>query len=381
MNEMGAAGRRFARGNALEAANLAPEAAAHAQRQRLALADAKARFQKQNWVGTVALFAVAALFPVLPGVEGWMAYTVALVIIYVIATQGVAVLTGYTGLVTVGHGGFLAIGAYTSALLTKHYHTELITGLIAGGLMSAFIGCLLGLIFLRLSGAFMAIGTLGFAFFVGTIVNNVNLFEGREGISLPKNRILIWEIGDVGFYYVALAVFALTTLLVYCLVRSGVGRALMALRDAEKAAESCGINRVFYRTLAFSLSAFITGLAGVLNGHIVRFIASEVYADIWYSVDFLVAAIVGGSSFLMGPLLGGIFVALLPFFLEELRELAFILKGVALILVLMFAPAGLAEVFGRPWRAWRRNKLERVRNDGARVSRASLDKLTKLEAR
>jgi branched-chain amino acid transport system permease protein len=268
------------------------------------------------------------------------------------------VLTGYTGLVTVGHGGFLAIGAYTSALLTKHYHTELITGLIAGGLMSALVGCLLGLIFLRLSGAFMAIGTLGFAFFVGTIVNNVNFFEGREGIKLPKNRILMWEIGDVGFYYVALGVFALTTLLVYCLVRSGVGRALMALRDAEKAAESCGINRVFYRTLAFSISAFITGLAGVLNGHIVRYISSEVYGDIWYSVDFLVAAIVGGSAYLIGPVLGGIFVALVPFFLEELRDLAFILKGAALILVLMFAPAGLAEVLGRPFRAWRRRKIE-----------------------
>jgi branched-chain amino acid transport system permease protein len=226
--------------------------------------------------------------------------------------------------------------------------------------MSALVGCLLGLIFLRLSGPFMAIGTLGFAFFVGTIVNNASLFEGREGIKLPKNRILIWQIGDVGFYYVALAVLALTTLLVYCLVRSGVGRALMALRDAEKAAESCGINRVLYRTLAFSLSAFITGLAGVLNGHIVRYISSEVYGDIWYSVDFLVAAIVGGSGFLIGPILGGIFVALLPFFLEELRDLAFILKGVALILVLMFAPAGLADVLGRPLRAWRRHKMAQL---------------------
>lgn len=381
MNEMGAAQRRYGLGGLAASDNPDSEAASRAQRQRSALADAKAGFQRQNWAGIVCLFVLAALFPALPGVEGWMAYTVALVIIYVIATQGVAVLTGYTGLVTVGHGGFLAIGAYTSALLTKHYQTELLTGLVAGGLMSAFIGCLLGLIFLRLSGAFMAIGTLGFAFFVGTIVNNVNLFEGREGIKLPKNRVLMWEIGDIGFYYVALGVFALTTLMIFCLVRSGVGRALMALRDAEKAAESSGINRVLYRTLAFSLSAFITGLAGVLNGHIVRYISSEVYADIWYSVDFLVAAIVGGSSFLMGPLLGGIFVAMLPFFLEELHDLAFILKGVALILVLMFAPAGLAEVFGRPWRAWRRRKLEQIRSAAASETRASTDRLAKVETR
>lgn len=360
MNEMGVAGRQFAKGDARDAADLTQGKPARSRGERNELANAKARFRTHDWIGAIVLFILAALFPLLPMVEGWMAYTVALVIIYIIATQGVAILTGYTGLVTVGHGGFLAIGAYTSALLTKYQGTEIITGLLAGGFMSALVGCVLGLIFLRLSGAFMAIGTLGFAFFVGTIVNNVNLFEGREGIKLPKNRILMWEIGDVGFYYVALAVLALTTLLVYCLVRSGVGRALMALRDAEKAAESCGINRVFYRTLAFSLSAFITGLAGVLNGHIVRYISSEVYADIWYSVDFLVAAIVGGSSFLMGPLLGGIFVALLPFFLEELRDLAFILKGAALILVLMFAPAGLAEVLGRPFRVWRRRRIERL---------------------
>ena len=372
MNEMGSAGRQFARGTALENSS---------HPQRSALAGARARFRKQNWIGGLFLFALAALFPLLPTVEGWMAYTVALVIIYIIATQGVAVLTGYTGLVTVGHGGFLAIGAYTSALLTKYYGVELITGLIAGGLMSALVGCLLGLIFLRLSGAFMAIGTLGFAFFVGTIVNNASLFEGREGIKLPKNRILIWEIGDVGFYYVALGVLALTTVLIYCLVRSGVGRALMALRDAEKAAESCGINRVLYRTLAFSISAFLTGLAGVLNGHIVRYISSEVYGDIWYSVDFLVAAIVGGSAYLIGPILGGIFVALLPYFLEELRDLAFILKGVALILVLMFAPAGLAEVFGRPFRAWRRRQIEDLSGADGRDDPSSARKLAELGTR
>jgi len=360
MKEMGSAERQLVRAATTAAVQASEVDVAQRKVRRDAVAEIKARFHRQNRIGMLVLFALAALFPLMPTVEGWMAYTVALVIIYIIATQGVAVLTGYTGLVTVGHGGFLAIGAYTSALLTKYQGTEIITGLIAGGLMSALVGWLLGLIFLRLSGAFMAIGTLGFAFFVGTIVNNVAFFEGREGISLPKNRVLVWEIGDVGFYYVCLAVLALTTLLVYGLVRSGVGRALMALRDAELAAESSGVNRVFYRTLAFSISAFITGLAGVLNGHIVRYIASEVYADIWYSVDFLVAAIVGGSAYIIGPILGGIFVALLPFFLEELHDLAFILKGVALILVLMFAPKGLAEIFGRPFRALRRRQMERL---------------------
>lgn len=331
--------------------------AALAANAALGAAELRARFVRENWIAALLAFAAAAAFPLLPGVEGWMAYTVSLVIIYIIATQGVSILTGYTGLVTVGHGGFLAIGAYTSALLTRYLGTDLIVGLIAGGLMAALVGCVLGIVFLRLSGPFMAIGTLGFAFFIGTIVNNVALFEGREGIKLPPNRVLFFTIGDVGFYYVALCVLALVTLLVYALVNSSTGRALMALRDAERAAESSGVDRVLYRTLAFTISAFVTGLAGVLNGHIVRYISSEVYADIWYSVDFLVASIVGGSSFLMGPILGGIFVAVLPFFLEELHDLAFILKGVVLILILMLAPRGLAEVLSRPVRVRRQRAL------------------------
>jgi branched-chain amino acid transport system permease protein len=326
-------------------------------RNKQAVAELKVRFERQNWAAMAALFAAAALFPVMPGVEGWMASQVSLVIIYIIASQGVGLLTGYTGLVTVGHGGFLAIGAYTSALLTKYFSIDLSLGIVAGGLMSGLIGFGLGLIFLRLSGAFMAIGTLGFAFFIGTVVNNVPIFEGRTGIKLSANHVFGVKIGDFGFYFVALTTLALTTLLVYCIVRSGVGRAFMALRDAEKAAESSGVNRVLYRTLAFAVSAAITGVAGALNGHIVNYVSSEVYADIWYSVDFLVACVVGGSALMMGPIIGGIFVVVVPFLFEKLADFAYILKGVVLIVVLLLAPAGVADLLARPIRALRRRQL------------------------
>jgi branched-chain amino acid transport system permease protein len=301
---------------------------------------------------------MAALFPLMPGVKGWMASQASLIVIYIMAAQGVSLLVGYTGLVTVGHGGFLAIGAYTSALLTKYFSVDLSLGLIAGGLMSGLIGYGLGFIFLRLSGAFMAIGTLGFAFFIGTVVNNVPIFEGRTGINLPANYVFGIKIGDFGFYVVAVGALALTTLLLHCIVRSGVGRAFMALRDAEKAAEGSGVNRVFYRTLAFSISAGITGVAGALNGHVVNYVSSEVYADIWYSVDFLVACVVGGSAMLMGPFIGGAFIVMVPFFLEKLADFAYVLKGVVLIAVLLLAPAGIADLLARPVRAWRRRQIE-----------------------
>ena len=131
----------------------------------------------------------------------------------------------------------------------------------------------------------------------------------------------------------------------------------MALRDSEKAAESSGVNRVLYRTIAFSISAAITGVAGALNAHIVNYISAEVYGDIWYSVDFLVATVVGGSAIMMGPFVGGAFVALVPFFLEEMADFSYILKGVVLIGVLIAAPSGVADVMARPLRAWRRRQL------------------------
>lgn len=323
-----------------------------------AVATLKQRFRRQDALLVGLLFVALLLFPRLPTTEGWMLAQAAVVIIYIIAAQGVALLVGYTGLVSVGHGGFLAIGAYTAALLTKYYGVDMLIAIVAGGLMSAVVGMLLGLVFLRLAGPFMAIGTLGFAFFVGTVVNNVPLFEGREGISLPPtNSLLGMQIGDQGFYYVAVVVLALITLFLYSLLRSGVGRALRALRDSERAAESSGVNRLFYRTLAFSISACITGVAGALNGLVIHYVASEVYADIWYSVDFLVAVVVGGASMLMGPFVGGLFVVMVPFFFDQMADFASILKGVVLILVLIFAPAGICEVIARPFRAWRRRKL------------------------
>jgi len=321
----------------------------------------KRTFLRNSWILVAGFVLLLLLLPSLPFMEGWMAAQGALIIIYVIASQGQAVLTGYTGLVSMGHGGFLAIGAYTSALLTYYFNIDLVVGILAGGIVSGVFGFVLALVFLRLSGAFMAIGTLGFAFFIGTIVNNIPFFQGRTGISLPSNRVFGVEIGDIGFYYVAVVLLGLIILFMYSLMRSGVGRAFKALRDSEKAAQSSGVNRWLFRTLAFSISATITGIAGVLSGHIVNYVSSEVYADIWYSADILMGAVIGGSAMLMGPIIGATFVVMVPFFLETMADFSYILKGAALILVLWIAPRGLAELIGRPFSRRRQKKLDKAR--------------------
>ncbi|MDG1936623.1 MAG: branched-chain amino acid ABC transporter permease [Paracoccaceae bacterium] len=320
----------------------------------------KRRFVRNDVLAMVLLFGLMLIAPLFPSVKGWMLSQASLVIIYIIAALGVMVLVGFTGLVSVGHGGFLAIGAYTSALLTLHLGVDLVVGIIAALLMSGLIGAGLALIFLRLSGAFMAIGTLGFAFFVGTILNNIPFFQGRDGILLDANFVLGFEIYDHGFYLVSVVCLILVTLFVYMLVNSGTGRAFMALRDAEKAAMASGVNRLKFRTLAFSISAAITGIAGALNAHVVNYVSAEVFADIWYSVDILMAVVVGGSVAILGPFVGGFFVVMMPFYFEQLADFSFIMKGVVLILVLRFAPAGVAELILRPLKNARRTILRNV---------------------
>ncbi len=339
-------------------AQIGPSAISSSRTQ--AVKDLKRRFRRNDILFSAVFFAAMLAAPLFPDVKGWMLSQASLVIIYVIAALGILVLVGFTGLVSVGHGGFLAIGAYTSALLSLHLHVDLVIGIVAGMAMAGAIGAVLALIFLRLSGAFMAIGTLGFAFFVGTVLNNVPFFQGRDGILLESNHIFGIEIGDHGFYYVATVCLILVTLFVFALVNSGTGRAFMALRDAEKAAMASGVNRLKYRTLAFTLSAAITGIAGVLNAHVVNYVSAEVFADIWYSVDILMAVVVGGSTVIFGPFLGGFFVVMLPFFFEQLADFSFILKGVVLILVLRFAPAGIMELVLRPLKNARRRLLRKT---------------------
>ena len=304
------------------------------------------KMDRANWLLALIAFSIFLILPAF--IESFYASLLSMMFIYIIASVGVSILTGFTGLVTVGHGGFFAIGAYTTALMSKHLGTSIILGMLAGGITAGIVGFLLGLIFLRLAGAFMAIGTLGFAFAVGAIINNWPIFEGREGITLPPNAIAGLEFEDIGFYYVCLLTLAAMMILAWSIIRSAVGRAFKAVRDCERAAESCGVNLRMYRTLSFAISAAFTGVGGALFAHQTNYVSSEVFGDIWLSVDFLLAVVVGGQFSLAGPVLGGAFVVLVPYYLAELRDFSFILKGLVLILVLQFAPDGLASLGAKP---------------------------------
>lgn len=312
--------------------------------------------QRMNYLLAAACLVFLLVLPLF--IESFYASLLSMTFIYIMAAIGVNILTGYTGLVTVGHGGFFAIGAYTTALMAQHLGTSLLPGLLAGGISAGIVGFIMGFIFLRLSGAFLAIGTLGFAFAVGSIINNWSIFEGREGITLPANGIFGFEFGDVGFYYFSLLTLAVVFVVAWSIVRSSTGRAFTAIRDSERASEASGINLRFYKTLSFAVSAAFTGMAGVLFAHHTNYVSSETFGDIWISVDFLVAVVVGGQASLAGSVLGGAFVVLLPYYLAEMRDFSFMLKGLALILILLFAPEGVSRVLSNLFRAAARRVLK-----------------------
>ena len=302
---------------------------------------------ERGWQITLTFLAFGALLALPAAIPSFYASLLAFTFTYVIAAVGVNLLTGYTGLVTVGHGGFFAIGAYTTALMAKHLGTSVVPGLVAGTVLAGIVGFGLGIICLRLGGAFLAIATLGFALAVGAVLNNWPIFEGREGIQLGKNSVAGLGIKDVGFYYVGLAVMALVILASWSIIRSGVGRAFVAMRDSERAAEAMGINLRLYKTVAFAISAAMTAAGGVLFAHHNRYVSTETFGDTWLSVDFLTAVVVGGQASLFGSALGAAFVVMVPYYLGELRDFAYVLNGVALIAVLVFAPDGMAGVLAR----------------------------------
>ena len=274
------------------------------------------------------------------------------VLIYSIAGVGLMLLTGYTGLVSLGHAAFLGIGAYANAILLSR-GVPFVLSLPLAGLISAAAGVAIGIPTLRMSGLYLAIATLSF----GSIVVLVgekwhSLTGGFDGLPVPTPSILGIAIeGPTGIYYLALAVLVLVLLMAMNMLRTPLGRALVAIRDSEISAQSMGINLAFYKTVSFAISAGLTGLAGALFGHYVRHLAPDSFG-ILLSIQLVTIVFIGGLGSLHGAIFGAVFVALLPqaialvrddlpFGIGRLPGLEPSLFGLILVLVIMFEPTGI----------------------------------------
>ena len=266
-----------------------------------------------------------------------------MICLYAMLGMGLNVLTGYTGLVSLGHAGFYGIGAYTCALLQVKGGLNFWLALLAAGVFSALIGLLLGLPSLRLSGSYLSIVTLGFCEIIQMILKQwESVTNGNYGVrNIPKPVFFGIELNlaNGGFLVLILVLMSLTGFACLALRKSNTGRAFFAIRDDELAATMMGINTSRYKIISFVISAFITGLAGgfysVVNGYIepTNFVFNV-------SILILSVVIVGGLGTIRGMVFGAVLLQLFPEVFRFLNEWRFVVYGLLLVLMMRFRPQG-----------------------------------------
>jgi len=259
-----------------------------------------------------------------------------------IAVIGLNMLLGLSGQMSLGQAGFYAIGAYGSALLTAKLGWPIAAGMLAGILLAGLAGCLVGLIALRTRGLYLAMATLAFGFvIVEAILNLGALTRGADGLSVPVARLGAWPFAsDTARYYLALAVTVVLVTGAVNLTRSRVGRAFLAIRESEIAAQASGVPVALYKTLAFGVSAFYTGVAGGLFAFLVGFLSPDAF-DVFLSVDFVVMIILGGLGSVPGSIVGAAVVTVLNDALAAFQNYRPLIFGAILIACMLFMPGGI----------------------------------------
>lgn len=242
-------------------------------------------------------------------------------------------LTLSCGLLSLANAAFMGIGAYVAALLTLNLEWSFGAVLLAGGIAPTLVALLIGAPVLRLSGVYLAMATLAFGEVVRITVLNLEITGGPEGLNGIPLSTEGWHIA---------AILLLTLYGLGRLRRSKVGRAFEAIKEDEVAARLMGIDVDRHKLLAFSLGAFIAGVAGALNAHFTFFISPREYG-FEAAVDILTMAVLGGTSSLVGPLLGASILTLLPELLRSLQDFRSLVNGAVLVLVVLFLPKGLWE--------------------------------------
>lgn len=309
----------------------------------------------EGWTGWVAVVLLLVGLVVLPlAAPRYVVYVATLTAVHSLVAVGLNLPVGYTGQISLGHAGFFAVGAYTHGLVLTRVGWGFWPALLAAALVSAAVGYLVGLPALRLSGPYLAVATLAFGLAVHQVLVNWEAVSGgRSGLFLPEVQVLGASLKDERVLYgVVVAVTSVLVLVAVRLVRSYVGRALVAVRDSDVAAELCGVNLTRYKTLAFALSALYTGVGGALMGHVVGFLEPQLFT-LFESVYFFSMVVVGGLASVAGSILGAVLLTLLPQVLSGMGEALNVLYGLAVILVLRFEPGGLVARWLKVQRYWR----------------------------
>src|SRR5262249_53738068 len=245
-----------------------------------------------------------------------------LVWIAIIGALGLNILVGYTGQVSIGHGAFMSVGAYTAANLATRLDSPWPVNLLAGGLMAALIGAVVGIPSLRIKGLYLAIATLAGQLIIEWTINHVTFISGgvQASIEVPRPRIGPYVLSSQrAMYYFLLFFVVLAIVGTMNLMRSRIGRAFVAIRDQDIAAEIIGINIFHYKLLPFAISSFYAGVGGVLYTYFLG-IANYEQFQIGVSIDYLAMIIIGGLGSVLGSIFGAAFVTLLPIVIRYSME-------------------------------------------------------------
>ncbi|HYR73235.1 MAG TPA: branched-chain amino acid ABC transporter permease [Candidatus Acidoferrum sp.] len=246
---------------------------------------------------------------------------ISLVFIYGLCGLSLMVLAGYTGLVSLGHAAFLGIGAYAHVYFVQDLGLPWIVAVALAAVLSAASGVLVGLPALRMTGVYLTIATLAFALIIQEVFTRWDrVTHGLKG--RPVDKPVLFGVSfatDWAFYFLCLAVLIVGLWLTANLLRSPTGRAWVAIRDSEIAAQAMGVHLARYKTLAFAYSAGLMGAAGALFAHKIGFLAPDIFS-VLLSIQFLLMVVVGGLGSLHGALYGAVFVALLPVLISEARD-------------------------------------------------------------
>jgi len=292
-----------------------------------------------------ALLLVLCVLPFV--LSDYHTFELTMILIYAIALLGLNLLTGYSGQVSLGHGAFYAIGAYTAAILINSADVPYLVTVPAAGLVCLVSGFLFGLPALRLQGLYLALATFSLAVAVPQLLQLdalKPLTGGSQGISIvkPDAPFGLPLTSDQWLYFLTLAVTIAMFVLGVNLLRGRIGRALIAIRDQPTAATAVGVNLAMYKSGIFGVSAMYTGIAGALGAIAVQFVAPDSFT-VFLSLGFLVGAVVGGIESVSGAVFGALFIEFVPNFAGQLSKAApWALYGVITIVVMCAFPTGIA---------------------------------------
>ena len=298
-----------------------------------------------------------------------------LVFIAIVGALGLNILVGWTGQISIGHAAFMSVGAYTAANLAVKLGLPFWVTLPAGGLMAAFIGAIVGIPSLRIKGTYLAIATLASQLIIEWVINHTPMISGgaAASIEVPRPTLFGWQLKSLTqLYYFCLFFAVLAIIATMNLVRSRIGRAFVAIRDQDIAAEIIGINIFRYKLLAFAISSFYAGVCGVLYTYYFGIANYEAF-QIGVSIDYLAMIIIGGLGSVLGSILGAIFVTMLPIAIRIVVEtfggyiwdtaalsaiaasMRLVIFGLLIIVFLVVEPEGLARLWRNIrnyFRAW-----------------------------